>query len=175
MIIMRKSFRPAALLLCLTLAASTAHAAPPAPKPLVAQVERLVELLRDSYATGYPEATMVQMVSPAKGRKLALAVFTIEAFGGGNNHQQFFAVFEHELDKAEKREHYTLIDVMPIGGKGWRAIMDLKAKTQTSKNSREIQFLIPALEVGPDDAPNFPSRKATIKLVLGDRLTEVKG
>lgn len=171
---MHKRLCAAALLLSFTLAAVPAHAAAALPKPLVAQVERLVELLRDSYATGYPEATMVQMVSPSKGRNLALAVFTIEAFGGGNNHQQYFAVFEHELDKVEKREHYTLIDVMPIAGKGWRAIMELKAKTLTSKNSREIQFLIPALEVGPEDAPNFPSRKSTIKLVLDERLTEIK-
>ncbi len=169
---MKKQLLAATILSCMLCTASAAPGAPP--KLLTAQVQRLVDLMRDSYATGYPEATLVQMVSPSKGRNLALAVFTIEAFGGGNNHQQFFAVFEHEVDRAEQREHYRLIDVMPIGGKGWRAIMELKAKTQTSKNSQEVQFLIPALEVGPDDAPNFPSRNATIKLVLGERLTEVK-
>lgn len=169
---MKKQLFAATILSCLLCTASAAPSA--APTLLTAQVQRLVDLMRDSYATGYPEATLVQMVSPSKGRNLALTVFTIEAFGGGNNHQQFFAVFEHEVDKAEKREHYRLIDVMPIGGKGWRAIMELKAKTQTSKNSAEVQFLIPALEVGPDDAPNFPSRKATIRLVLGERLSEVK-
>jgi len=162
----------AVLLSCMLCTASAAPAAPP--KLLTAQVERLVALMRDSYATGYPEATLVQMVSPSKGRNLALTVFTIESFGGGNNHQQFFAVFEHEVDKAEKREYYRLIDVMPIGGKGWRAVMELNAKTQKGKNSSEVQILIPALEVGPDDGPNFPSRKTTIKLVLGERLTEVK-
>lgn len=171
---MHKHLCAAALLLSLTVAAVPAHAATAVPKPLLAQLERLVELLRDSYATGYPEATMVQMVSPSKDRKLALAVFTIEAFGGGNNHQQFFAVFEHELDKAGRREHYTLVDVMPIGAKGWRAIMELKAKMVTSEGSREVQFLIPALEVGPGDALNFPSRESTIKLVLDKRLTEIK-
>ncbi len=170
---MKKRLYAATILLSCALW-TTGPAAAAEIKPLTAQVQRLVDLLRDSYATGYPEATLVQMVSPSKGRRLALTVFTIEGFGGGNNHQQFFAVFEHELDKVEKREYFTLIDVMPIGGKGTRAIMELKAKTLTSKNTREVQFLIPALEVGPDDAPNFPSRKATIKLVLGDRLTEIR-
>jgi hypothetical protein len=171
---MHERLRTAALLLSLALVAAPAHAATAVPKPLLAQVARLVELLRDSYATGYPEATMVQMVSPSQDRKLALAVFTIEAFGGGNNHQQFLAVFEHELDKAGHREHYTLVDVMPIGAKGWRAIMELKAKMVTSKDSQELQFLIPALEVGPGDALNFPSRESTIRLVLNKRLTEIK-
>ncbi len=170
---MNKRLQAAALLVSLSLVAAAPAAAAP-PKLLTAQVERLVELLRDSYATGYPEATMVQMASPSKDRHLALAVFTIEAFGGGNNHQQFFAVFEHEVDKAGKREHYTLVDVMPIGGKGWRAIMELKAKVTKSKNGGEIQILIPALDVGPGDAPNFPSQKSTIQLVLGERLTEIK-
>lgn len=169
---MKKQLFAATILSCLLCTASAAPSAPPT--LLTAQVQRLVDLMRDSYATGYPEATLVQMVSPSKGRNLALTVFTIEAFGGGNNHQQFFAVFEHEVDEAEKREHYRLIDVMPIGGKGWRAVMELKARTQAGKNAGEVQFLIPALEVGPGDAPNFPSRKATIKLVLGERLTEVK-
>ncbi|MGX9217894.1 hypothetical protein ACWV27_05755 [Massilia varians] len=171
---MHKLLRTAALLLSLTLAGVPAHAATPVPKPLLAQVARLVELLRDNYATGYPEATMVQMVSPSQDRKLALAVFTIEAYGGGNNHQQFFAVFEHELDKAGHGEHYTLVEVMSIGAKGWRAIMELKAKVVTGTDSQEVQFLIPAREVGPGDALNFPSRESTIKLVLNKRLTEIK-
>ena len=52
--------------------------------------------------------------------------------------------------------------------------MELKAKMVTSKDSQELQFLIPALEVGPGDALNFPSRESTIRLVLNKRLTEIK-
>lgn len=55
------------LLLCVLTSGLVSAAAPiKAPKPLMVQVERLTELLRDSYAVGYPDATMVQLV---KGRE----------------------------------------------------------------------------------------------------------
>lgn len=164
------------LLLCF--ATSALVAAEPtsikAPKPLLAQVQRLTELLRDSYAVWYPDATMVQFVKPREGQELTLVVFTVEGFGGGNNHTQYFAVFSPETDE-KGRQHFSLIDVMPIAGKGWRGVRNLKAKVTWNQKSNEALIAIDALEVAGDDAPNFPSKKVTINLLLkGARLVEQK-
>lgn len=164
------------LLFCL-ISTGLAAAAPvsiKAPKPLLAQVQRLSELLRDSYAVWYPDATMVQLVKVREGEALALVVFTVEGFGGGNNHTQYFAAFTPETDEKGK-QHFSLVDVIPIAGKGWRGIMNLKAKVTRNLKSNETLIAFDGLEVVGDDAPNFPSKKVTISLLLKDgRLTEHK-
>lgn len=161
------------LLLCVLTSGLVSAAAPiKAPKPLMVQVERLTELLRDSYAVGYPDATMVQLVKGREGDELALVVFTLEGFGGGNNHTQYFAIFTSERDEKGK-QHFSLIDVMPIAGKGWRGVMNLNAKVTRNPKSAETLIAFDALEVAGDDAPNFPSKKVRINLVLkGGRLVE---
>ena len=153
---------------------SAAPASIKAPKPLLAQVERLTELLRDSYAVGYPDAMMVQLVKVREGEELALVVFTVEGFGGGNNHTQYFAAFTPEIDEKGK-QHFSLIDVVPIAGKGWRGVMNLNAKVTRNPKTAETLIAFGGLEVAGDDAPNFPSKKVTINLLLkGGRLVEKK-
>lgn len=153
---------------------SAAPASIKAPKPLLAQVERLTELLRDSYAVGYPDATMVQLVKGREDEDLALVVFTVEGFGGGNNHTQYFAAFTSETNDKGK-QHFSLIDVMPIAGKGWRGVMNLNAKVTRNPKTGETLIAFDGLEVAGDDAPNFPSKKVTINLLLkGGRLVEQK-
>ncbi len=116
---------------------------------------------------------MAQAIDLRGGRQLALAVFTVEGFGGGNNHSQFLAVFE--TDDETKPPHYSLIDVIHIAGKGWRGIEKLNARVFQPPKSGDINVEIDALEVGPDDSPNFPSNKTVIRLVLSQgRLTEIK-
>ena len=142
------------------------------PKSLVAQVQRLTELLRDSYAVGYPDATMFQMVKGRQGDELALVVFTVEGFGGGNNHTQYFAAFIPETNEQGQR-HFTLIDVIPIGGKSWRGVMNLNAKVSRNQKTADTLISFDGLEVAGDDAPNFPSKKVKINLMLkGTRLVE---
>lgn len=163
----------AVLALGFTLGASAAPPAPP--RALAEQVGRLVELLRDSHATGYPDATLTQTLKLGPDRELVAAVFTIEAFGGGNNHTQFLALFEHETGATAKQEHYSLVDVLPIGGKGWRAVHKLELTAQHDAGSGRTTLALPALERKPEDAANFPSKPVTVKLVLdGGRLTETK-
>jgi hypothetical protein len=165
-------FRSTALVLaCAFCMAGPARAAPP--PQLEPQIERLVALLGDSYARGYPKTTMVQAVGLPDGRKLALAIFTIEAYGGGNNHRQYIAVFEDEVDESGPRNHFTLLDVMQIGGKGWRAVPELRAEVQAEDETGPVRFAIPALVNTPGDALNFPSRKSIIRLVFDRRLLEV--
>lgn len=171
---MRRLF---ACLFCIMISipAAAAPASIKAPKPLLAQVQRLSELLRDSYAVWYPDATMVQLVKGhAEDEGLALVVFTVEGFGGGNNHTQYFAAFTPETDEQGK-QHFSLVDVIPIAGKGWRGVMKLNAKVTRNPKRNEILIAFDGLEVTGDDAPNFPSKKVTIYLLLKDgRLVEQK-
>jgi hypothetical protein len=163
----------AALALSCALGASAAPPAPP--KALADQIGRLVELLRDSHASGYPDATLTQTLKLGPDRELVAAVFTIEAFGGGNNHTQYLALFEHERGAAAKQEHYGLVDVIPIGGKGWRAVHTLEATARHDARTGRTSISLPALERKPEDAANFPSKPVTVKLTLdGGRLTENK-
>ena len=146
-----------------------------APKVLTDQVQRLTELLRDSYAVGNPDSIMVQMVKHGEGVNLALVIFTIEGFGGGNNHTQYLAAFNVDTDDAGKRLHFTLIDVIPIAGKGWRGIQALNAKVSVNSTRGEKTISLQALEVTAADAPNFPSKKVTVNILLKEgRLSESK-
>jgi hypothetical protein len=171
------------VLLSLTLVPSVTTAVENTPplSPLENTTQNLMTLLSDGEAVGYSKFTMVQTVSDGTS-KVALVVFSLEGFSGGNNWEQYFAVFLTEND-----EHYRLIDVTHIGGGGWRTIEKLNAKTSKNlgravyaglehwdKVSREANYdlkngatiEIDALENAGMDSPNFPSKKATIKLVI---------
>jgi len=155
-----------------------AAAPPKLPKSLADQIQRLVELKRDSYASEYPEARMVQTLQQNLGSndtfKITLVVFTIEGFGGGNNHTQFLAAFSPEKTE-EGKIYFTLLDVIPIAGKGSRAIEKLNAKMIYDQKSGDTNFSIDALENTDGDGANFPSKKTSINLLLrDDRLLEVK-
>lgn len=156
---------------CLSVAA--AQPASKVPAPLLGQVQRLSELLRDSHAVLYADATSVQIVKLREDNQLALVVFTLEGFGGGNNHTQFLAAF-----RVEDMAYFRLLDVIPIGGKGWRAVNDLKAKVTPVKGaqvSQDASIFIDALENSTGDSTNSPSKKVTVHLLLkGGRLAEQK-
>ncbi|MGY4533385.1 hypothetical protein ACVW0Y_002515 [Pseudomonas sp. TE3786] len=144
------------------------------PKELITQVDHLVALLRDNFATGYPEATMAQTLNIAEQQQLTLAVFTVEGFSMGNSYNQYLAVFEPDANE-EGDAHYRLIDVMQIGGDDFRAIQALNASASRDAKTRVIRLNIPALANSEDDSPNFPSQPVTIALTLDhDRLAEVK-
>lgn len=151
---------------------SSQAAQPQAFKPLIQQVERLTQLLKDRSAVGYPAATMVQLVKVSTYREIAVAVFTIEGFGGGNNHSQYLALFD--VDSEDRSQpFYTLVDVMHIGGKGWRAVESMDARVTSDSKSGDLSIELDALEVRPEDPPNFPGQKSVIRLVLrGERLHE---
>ena len=142
------------------------------PKPLLVQIQRLGELLRDSSASWYRESTQVQFVKPRKEEEMALAVFTVEGFGGGNGHVQYLAAFS--VEGSGSTQHFSLIDVLQVGGKGWRGIQQLNARLSPGPARGELRIKLDAMTVGPDDAPNFPSQTSTIELALkAGRLTEL--
>jgi hypothetical protein len=166
--------------LSLLLAASLTLAADPEPVPkaLEEQVGRLVELLRDSYATGYPEATMTQTLDTGEESQVTLAVFTVEGFGMGNNYAQFLAAFTPEANE-EGVPHYSLIDVVRIGGDSWRSIEKLDARLVSDPAGDKTLIDIPVMENTDDDSPNFPTRPGVIHLSVDDasqatRLLELK-
>ncbi|MCP1648106.1 hypothetical protein N7414_12305 [Pseudomonas sp. GD04087] len=151
----------------LLLACTLAHAAeqPAIPRPLEEQVGRLVELYKDSFATGYPAATRVQTLKIGKGTELTLAVFTIEGFDMGNNYNQYLAVFSSTPDE-EGQEHFSLLDAMQIGGGGWRSIEKLDARLVGEATQQRTLIDIPVMQNSDDDSPNFPSRAGVIHLSL---------
>lgn len=162
--------RPIALLLSLLLGPGAfvslpALAAPP--PALLEQVQRLSDLLRDGYASWYREATETQTLTTDGGSPLLLVLFTVEGFGGGNAHTQYLAAFEVQ-ESADGQPYYSLLDVIAIGGKGWRAIERLQARAARGRASGELVLTLPARVAGPDDAPNFPGRKASVRLSLRD-------
>lgn len=162
------------------LVALSATLAYPAPDPaaerkaLAVQVERLAELLRDQFAAYYPDATISKKVKLPGGSDVVLAVFTVEGYGGGNNHTQYLAAFEPGIE-AEKPFHFSLIDVIPFGGKGSRAITSLDVQVQKTAQGTGAVISFKVLELADGDAPNFPSRKAVARVQLsGGRLTPLR-
>ena len=108
---------------------------------------------------------MVQQVAGEEGPVLTLAVFTVEGFGGGNNHTQYFAAFSPE-EGMDGAVHYSLLDVLPVAGKGWRGVWELDARVSRLRDSHETHIRLDALAVGEDDALNFPSVPVTLHLRL---------
>jgi hypothetical protein len=167
--------------------AFAAQVAPP--KELVSQIKILFELLSDGQAVGYEKFVEVQAIKRDKLDEVYLVTFSMEGFGGGNNWQQYFAIFSKNSPDQEE-SHYTLIDVMHIGGGGWRTIEKLDAKTSSNlvdvvdlgaehwneayikdeKTKNDLRngatIRLEALENSGMDSPNFPSKKAVVRLVL---------
>ncbi|NVZ50735.1 hypothetical protein HX792_10345 [Pseudomonas sp. B6002] len=153
---------PASLLFACTLT----HAAEnPVPQPVAEQVGRLVELLKDGFASGYPEATQVQDLNVGTADQLTLAVFTVEGFDKGNTYRQYIAAFTPAVTE-DDQEHYTLVDVMHIGGDGWRAVETLDAKWVKDPAHKRALIDIPVMENASGDSPNFPSQPGVIHLAL---------
>ncbi|EJL03192.1 MULTISPECIES: hypothetical protein [Pseudomonas] len=163
----------------LFLTSTLSHAAGPEPTPkaLEEQIGHLVALLKDSYATGYPDAAMTQTLDTGEDSQVTLVVFTIEGFGMGNNYSQYLAAFTPE-ENEEGVTHYNLLDVMRIGGDSWRSIDKLDAKLVSDPTGEQTLIDIPAMQNTDDDAPNFPTKAAVIHLSLDGaqsvRLMEVK-
>lgn len=171
---MKMNARCVIWLLVLTAAPAFARSsAAEIPEPLAGQIERVVELLRDPYAVEYPDARMAQTTAIAERTPITLVVFTIEGFGGGNNHTQYLAAFQ-SAEGAEGQLHYQLLDVIPIGGKGWRAVLELNVRTTHDPKSGSTDFQLNVMKNGPDDAMNSPSIKGIIRVSLKDgRLSEL--
>lgn len=81
-------------------ATSSSHAQPVDPlgradqeRQVEAQVNRLVEAIKDEYANEAPNGRAVQFVDVPGFGMIAVGTFAIEGFGGGNNVHQYVALF----------------------------------------------------------------------------------
>lgn len=160
------------LLLCLLLSAPSLSAHADAPSAALAiQIERLVELLGDSYSSGYPEASLYRLAAPQQTDSPAFAVFTVEGYGGGNGHLQYLAAFQRGQGR-DGKEHYQFLDVVRIGGKGFRSIHDIDALELLPAGGMRVH--LSGMANSAEDAPNFPSQPLQLQrdLIQGRFLGE---
>ena len=139
----------------------------PIPKPLEEQVGHLIALLKDSYATGRAELAEVQTLKIGSDSQVTLALFNIEAFGMGNNYRQYLAAFSSSV-KEKNEVYYSLLDVIQIGGDGWRAIERLNATLVSDPKGKQVLIDIPVMVNTPGDSVNTPSKAEVIHLSLGE-------
>jgi len=97
---------------------------------LVARMlEQLAVLLSDGYAVLGEQRDGVRFgpLLPDQGHA-AVTVLSLEGFRKSNSHNDYRAVFAHVVNEAgeldDPHEPYRLLDVMQIGGKGWRSFSE---------------------------------------------------
>lgn len=145
----------------------TAAVAEPASAPVKAQLERLSALLSDGHAVGLIDDAETQVVNAGADDEMLLALFVVEGHGGGNGYVQYLAAFTPGTD-ADGKPWYSLIDVLPVGGKGWRALDGFAPRVTKTETAGTTRLAFDVLENAGEDAPNFPSRKARLVLELRD-------
>lgn len=141
------------------------------------KVTQLAAIMGDSYSQEYPDYRGIQILTNDKENMVvAVAVFTIEGLGGGNNYTQFIAVFAALSEESEGHpKRMSLLDVMPVGGKGLRGIEFKNIRMKESE--RDIVITVPTAEYGPRDAMCCPSIKSEAQFIIhpyvGGRLKEI--
>ncbi len=142
------------------------------PGPLTAQLPRLAALYGDARSREDVEGRMLQRVTRAPGDELALVMWGINGFAGGKRDLQFLAVFAVEKNE-QGAPHFRLVDVIAVGGHGWRRAGDLKATVAHDARTGDTSIAFPALENTRSDPPGAPSGKVTVRLKLKNgRLSE---
>jgi len=141
------------------------------------RVTQLAAMMGDSYSQEYPDYRGIQILRNDKeDRLVAVAVFTIEGLGGGNNYTQFLAVFAAMSGDTEGHpKRMSLLDVMAVGGKGLRGIEFKNIRMKQSK--RNITITVSTAEYDPNDAMCCPSIKSEAQFIIypyvGGRLKEI--
>jgi hypothetical protein len=166
------------LLLTLLIMLSSVPAISAENQTLDRAIDSLVEALRDTDAAEHRKARQVHYVSGKN--EIALVLFTIEGFNGGNNYTSYLAAFEpswafdRSKGKAQQRNaddirKYRLVGYSPIGGKGWRSV------DFTNISVEKRQVTLPTKEYVSGDPMCCPSKNGTaIYKVENRQLVEVK-
>ncbi|WP_130470538.1 hypothetical protein [Candidatus Magnetaquicoccus inordinatus] len=161
------------LLLCLP-SSLLAGAAAVIPPELDRQIVKLADLLRDAVAEENREGRIVQTIRNVPGGELVLVVLSVGGFAGGNMHTQYLAVFSWDED-AQAARYYTLVDVIAIGGRGWRSISAISPQGSYNMKSGAVCLHFEAMINQQEDAPNFPSSKGKVQFLLqAARLQEIQ-
>jgi len=116
--------RATVLFLPLALLSVAARSEQPAPRLPDDVLPRLVELYSDGVAQGLPELQRVQYGHFFEEESDdAIALFSLEGFGGGNEHGEYIAFFQgvepYEAN-GERTRPYRMVATMQIGGRWWR-------------------------------------------------------
>ncbi|TAL22475.1 MAG: hypothetical protein EPN94_11090 [Nitrospirae bacterium] len=142
-----------------------------------AKVTQLAAMMGDSYSHEYPDYRGIQILRNKKEDTIvAVAVFTIEGLGGGNNYTQYMAVFSALSEASEGHpKRMSLLDVMAVGGKGVRGIEFKNIRIEQLKG--DIIITVPTAEYGPQDAMCCPSIKSEAQFIIhpyvGGRLKKI--
>jgi hypothetical protein len=148
--------RRALLITLVVSVAAVAVAAPQSKTPIQKDIEKLVALYSDGFATSYPKYWHIEFGKIFGGsREDAVAIFSIEGFDGGNDDHQYLAFFEAvDMEPAVngKNRPFRLVAVTQIGGRGWREFDYQKVK-QLGANFVTLN----GQAYGPKDAMCCPS------------------
>jgi hypothetical protein len=144
------------------------------------KIEQLVALLLDGNATEVAKARVIKLVrapdEDGTGRvPVALVSLSVEGFRGGNGHTQYLAAFTLTLSFPTRRAKVSLLGVLPVGGKGIRALEFRDARVEPTGTGFDV--VVPALRYGPSDAmccPSVPSEaRFRVATGAGGALAEV--
>lgn len=137
------------------------------------KVEQLAALLTDGYAELCEQKDNVRfgILLPDQGHA-AVAVFSLEGFRKSNSHNDYLAVFAHVVNETgeldDPHEPYRLLDVMRIGGKGWRSF------TNAPVSIEQGLITLESFDYAPSDALCCPSLPSTTRFRFEDgRLQEM--
>ncbi|MGF6727608.1 hypothetical protein P3T43_007000 [Paraburkholderia sp. GAS41] len=109
------------------------------------QVTRLAAIIKDEYAEEYPRAREIKFVDAPTFGRIAVAAFSIESFGLGNNSHQFLAVFEaRSIPRAQNAPpYYSLAAVVEVGEGCWvdlRGIQVSKSRDHARPSALSLSF-----------------------------------
>ena len=156
--------RTSLLLLLVALLPGTAHAKPAAAGPIDQAVSRLVQLYGDGIAVNEPEFRSITYGHFFDEESAdAIAMFSIEGFGGSNDHGEYIAFFqgvEPYQANGRKTRPFKLIATMQVGGREWRTF-DWK-----SLAVRPGEVTISGKAWQPEDPGCCPSRTFTTSFRL---------
>lgn len=117
--------RTAPLVMAIMLLSVYSQAEPPVSKLPGTAISQLAKLCSDGIAQNSPEFRHVKYGHFfEEDSDDAIAMFSVEGFGGGNGHSEYIAFFQgvepYEANGA-KTKPYMLVALMQIGGRWWRS------------------------------------------------------
>lgn len=137
------------------------------PEPLIFQIQHLAKAYGDDRAFEDIEGRMIQRLGAGPEGERVLTVFGVNGFRTARRTMQYLALFvESESGGGEKG--YRLIDAVPIGGQGWREIMDLDAKVKNGARPGDLAITLRAADRTRVADANAPVKMTTIQLMFKD-------
>jgi hypothetical protein len=134
-------------------------------KEVNGKVSQLVELLNDSYSYEINRGIKIKQIGNGN-QTVAVAIFSIEGFEKGNATLQYMAVFSTlGHDSVGRSEKISLIDLIKVGGRGYRYLESDKINIE--RKNDEIFITVPDTEYDPGkDGMCCPSIKSKVKFKI---------